>query len=155
MRIDVDDFASIKTEFHERITRMVWCNAATVDARGRPRSRVLHPIWDGQTGWVGTFPDSFKTKHIAANPHLSLAYVADISKPVYIDCIAAWENDPLRKVNAWNLFAGTPEPLGYDPTFVFGAPDDPRFGLLRLTPWRIQLDDIPPGDHRIWKNRVE
>ena len=39
------------------------------------------------------------------------------------------------------------EPILLD---VFGSPDDQRFGLLKLIPWRIQLDDIPPGDLRIW-----
>ncbi|MGD9712589.1 MAG: pyridoxamine 5'-phosphate oxidase family protein [Thermomicrobiales bacterium] len=150
MRIDIADFEEIESDFLERIGRMVWCNAATVDRRGRPRSRILHPIWDRSTGWVASYPDSFKTRHLKANPHVSLAYIADISKPVYVECVATWERDSLAKVNAWNLFASTPEPLGYDPTFIFGSPDDPRFGLLRLKPWRIQLDDIPPGTKRIW-----
>jgi hypothetical protein len=38
------DFAEIASEFLERANRMVWCSAATIDGRGRPRSRVLHPI---------------------------------------------------------------------------------------------------------------
>ena len=39
---------------------IVWCTAASVDAKGRPRSRVLHPYWewDGKelTGWIATGP---------------------------------------------------------------------------------------------------
>jgi general stress protein 26 len=150
MRFDVDRFEEIADEFHERVSRMVWCNVATVDRLGRPRSRVLHPIWEGATGWIGTFPDSFKARHLTVNPHVSLAYVMDITKPMYIECTASWEDDLLVKLRVWNLFAATPEPLGYDPTFIFGAHDDPRFGVLKLTPWRIQLDDIPPGDRRVW-----
>lgn len=150
MRIDIAEFAEIETEFLERVSQMVWCSVATVDRAGRPRSRLLHPIWDGPVGWIGTFPDSFKTRHLASNPYVSLAYITDITKPLYADCVASWEDDPLTKLNVWNLFASTPEPLGYDPTFIFGAPDDPRFGLLRLTPWRIQLDDVPPGTKRVW-----
>jgi hypothetical protein len=26
--------------------RIIWCTLATVDARGRPRSRVVHPTWE-------------------------------------------------------------------------------------------------------------
>ena len=26
--------------------RMVWCSLATVDRRGRPRARLVHPIWE-------------------------------------------------------------------------------------------------------------
>jgi hypothetical protein len=149
--IEIGSFAEIEAEFLERVARMVWCNVATVDRQGRPRSRVLHPIWDGSIGWIGTFPDSFKARHLTHNPYVSLAYVSDITKPVYADCVASWEGDLLVKLNVWNLFASTPEPLGYDPTFIFGAHDDPRFGLLKLVPWRIQLDDIPPGTRRVWR----
>jgi hypothetical protein len=151
MRVDIQSFDDIASEFHERVSMMVWCSAATIDRHWRPRSRILHPIWDGSTGWVATFPDSFKAKHLAINPYMSLAYIASISTPVYVDCKATWEEDPLTKLTVWNLFAATPEPLGYDPSFIFGSPDDPRFGVLRLTPWRIQLDDIPPGTRRIWR----
>jgi hypothetical protein len=38
-------------------------------------SRVLHPIWEGSTGWILTHRGSHKSKHLAANPHTSLAYV--------------------------------------------------------------------------------
>jgi hypothetical protein len=38
--------------------RIVWCTVATVDRRGRPRSRILHPYWeradDGLVGWITT-----------------------------------------------------------------------------------------------------
>ena len=40
--------------------RIVWCTVATVDRRGRPRSRILHPYWerteDGLAGWITTRP---------------------------------------------------------------------------------------------------
>ena len=36
--------------FVEMAHRIVWATVATVDERGRPRSRVLHPIWE----WDGT-----------------------------------------------------------------------------------------------------
>ena len=46
--------------FVEMAHRIVWCSAATVDSHGRPRSRILHPIWqwDGQNlvGWIVTSP---------------------------------------------------------------------------------------------------
>src|SRR5262245_61355308 len=44
--------------------RIVWASAATVDRHGRPRSRVLHPIWlwDGTelSGWIATVPTPIK-----------------------------------------------------------------------------------------------
>jgi general stress protein 26 len=148
----VQSFVEIEDDFQERVARMVWCNMATIDRLGRPRSRVMHPIWEGSTGWIGTFPDSFKQRHLTNNPYVSLGYVSDITQPMYVDCVAEWEEDLLVKLRVWNLFAATPEPLGYDPTFIFGPHDDPRFGVLKLTPWRIQLDDIPPGTRRVWRS---
>lgn len=37
-------------EFVERVHNIVWCSMATVDTRDRPRSRIVHPIWEGRTG---------------------------------------------------------------------------------------------------------
>ena len=58
--------------FVDMAHQIVWCSVATVDRRGRPRSRVLHPIWqwDGQSlhGWIATGPTPHtvrKTRHNA------------------------------------------------------------------------------------------
>ena len=50
--MEVSSFGEIETAFLERIQRMVWCNVATVDRRDRPRSRILHPLWEGNIGWA-------------------------------------------------------------------------------------------------------
>ena len=38
--------------------RIVWASVATVEPDGRPRTRILHPIWewvgDGLVGWIAT-----------------------------------------------------------------------------------------------------
>ena len=49
--MNVASFADIKEEFNKRVSRIVWCTVATVDTKGRPRSRILHPIWERSTGW--------------------------------------------------------------------------------------------------------
>ena len=71
--MDVGSFGEIEKEFNERTQRIVWCTVATIDRKGRPRSRILHPIWEGTTGWI-TGRNSFKAKHLAANPYVSLSY---------------------------------------------------------------------------------
>ena len=40
----------IAPAFVKMAHQIVWCTAATVDAQGRPRSRVLHPMWQWQGG---------------------------------------------------------------------------------------------------------
>ena len=49
-------FEPFAEEFLLRTGEIIWCTATTVDAQGRPRSRILHPIWqviDGcrSAGW--------------------------------------------------------------------------------------------------------
>jgi general stress protein 26 len=144
----VSSFADIQAEFIARAHAMVWCNVATIDAKGRPRSGVLHPIWEGGTGWIGTRPYSPKAKDLAHRPFVSLAYVSDVAKPAYADCTADWVTDIAAKQHVWDLFLNAP-PLGFDPATIFHAVDQPDFGALKLTPWRVDLHT--PPDHHVWQ----
>jgi hypothetical protein len=155
--MDVAAFVDIEDEFITRVHTMVWCSAATVDGRARPRSRILHPIWEGATGWIGTHRNSYKHKHLARNPFMSLAYITDIMKPVYVDVRATWEDDLQAKERIWALFRAAPPPLGYDPAVDFIRYDHENFGLLKLAPWRIAIVTFPAPSHdagqRIWRAR--
>jgi general stress protein 26 len=152
----VDSFSEIEDEFLERVNSSVWCNMATIDRAQRPYSRIIHPIWERSTGWVLTHRDSHKAKQLARNPHVSLAYIrGDIQKPVYVDCEAAWESDLEEKGRVWTLVSGTAPPFGSDPTPDFESPANPRFGLLKLTPWEIVLVTFPAASydlgHKVWR----
>jgi hypothetical protein len=48
--VDMDELSATAGAFVAMAHRIVWCTVATVDSQGRPRSRVMHPIWewDGQ-----------------------------------------------------------------------------------------------------------
>jgi hypothetical protein len=48
----VSSFAEIEPEFIERAHRMVWCDMATVGPDGRPRTRIVHLEWEGDTAWM-------------------------------------------------------------------------------------------------------
>lgn len=151
----VNSFSEIEAEFIRRAHSMVWCSAATVDSKQRPRSRILHPIWEGSTGWIGTHRNSHKALHLERNPYMSLAYIADVMNPVYVDCTAEWVDDLSEKQRIWDLFKSAPEPLGYDPETTFISPDHETFGLLKLTPWRIDLVSFPAPSFeegtRVWR----
>ena len=148
----IADFATIEAEFVARAHAAVWCNVATVDSRGRPRSRVLHPIWEGRTGWITTGRNTLKEKHLVANPFVSLAYIADPFKPVYAECRAAWEDDDAAKQRVWDLFKNTPPPLGYDPNSIWPSAADPTFGVMRVTPWLVKLYDLQHQENvRVWR----
>jgi general stress protein 26 len=140
-------FDEIAEEFLARANRIVLCSVATVDSQGRPRSRILHPIWEGSTAWITTNPASFKRRHLATNPYVSLAYV-DAVKPAYADCQAEWVTDPAEKQHVWDLCLSTPLPLGFDPAPIYDPVDGSttgriEFGALKLTPYRITLYQWP------------
>ena len=90
----------------------VSCTVTTVDAAGRPRSRILHPIWevidDRPVVWVMTGRTPVKTAHIAANPHVALSYWSPAQDTVIADCVASWVDDAATKRHVWDLFATTP-----------------------------------------------
>lgn len=138
-------FAEVEQEFMDRIKSTVWCTFATTDRKGRPRSRILHPIWertgnaDGPTGWILTGRNTLKSKHIAGNPYVSLTYWDPNHKQVYVDCSAEWVDEAGEKQRVWDLYKNTPPPLGYDPGLFFPGVDKPDTGLMKLTPWRIEL----------------
>jgi len=152
----VSSFSEIEQEFYERVHKMVLCNFATLDTHNRVRSRILHPIWEGTTGWICTRRGTPKTKHLAHHRYVSLAYIIDTNKPVYVDCVAEWADDPSEKQRVWDLFCTTPPPVGYDPSPVFISADHPNFGLLKLTPWRVNLaNQIAAPYYIIWHNSDE
>jgi len=134
----------------ERVHRMVWCNVATIDTLNRPRSRILHPLWEAATGWITTRRNLHKAKHLAHNPYVSLAYIADLAKPVYVDCKTEWIDDLDQKQRIWQLCKETPPPVGFDPAPIYESSDHPNFGLLKLTPWRIELYIPPPDKPLVW-----
>ena len=152
--MNVPSFSDIEAEFIKRAHAAVWCSAATLDTKNRLRSRVLHPIWEGAVGWVATGRHSLKAKHLEHNRYISLAYLADPVKPVYADCTAEWQDDLATKKRVWELFRAAPPPLGYDPKLFFGTVDSPGFGVLKLTPWRIELFDISNRDNpkQVWRS---
>ena len=154
----VPNFSDIETEFLRRVRTMVWASAATIDAKGRPRSRILHPIWEGSTGWIATGRRTLKARHLDHNPYLSLAYIADVMNPVYVDCRISWEDDPAERRRVWDLIKSYPEPYGFDPAHDFVSPDNPAFGLLKLAPWRVDLVSFPAPSFeegtRVWSPAI-
>jgi len=139
-----EPFAAFENDFLQLTREIVWCTVTTVDAKGRPRSRVLHPIWqvvDGlPVGWIVTGKTPIKAGHLAANPHVACSYWSPAQNTVYADCVASWVEDPQVKQQVWDLFMTTPPPVGYDLT-AFGpaGPQSPAFTPLRLDPWRVQI----------------
>ena len=125
--------------------RIVWCTVATVDAKGRPRSRILHPIWewDGTrlTGWIATGPTPTKRAHLQAHPSVSCSYWTPTHDTCVAECTAKWAFDDATRTRVWDLFKNGPAPVGYDPKMIPGwtSPTVPAFAALELDPWRLRV----------------
>lgn len=138
--MDVASFSDIAEDFNERVSRIVWATVTTTDRKGRPRSRLLHPMWEGTTGYIMTSPKSHKAKHLAANPYVSVSYWDPRHDTVFAECKAGWVEEPAEKQRVFDLFKDAPEPYGYDGSMFWpGGAADPGFGAMKLMPWRIEL----------------
>ena len=155
--MEYDNFSVIEEEFHRRVSKIVWCTFTTIDRAGRPRSRIMHPVWEGNQGWAASGRHTLKAKHIAETPWVSLCYWDQDHEQVYADCKAEWADDKETRLRVWHLYKEMPPPLGYDlATFWPGGPEDDGFGVLRLTPWRIELASLANlRDNQVWRRKVE
>lgn len=141
----MQSLSEVAPAFVEMAHQIVWCSAATVDAKGRPWSRVLHPIWtwDGETleGWIATGPTPLKRAHLDANPHISLNYWTPNQDTCVAECRTTWAFDLETRERIWNFFKDTPPPVGYDPAIIPGweKPSDDAFAALKLDPWRVRV----------------
>lgn len=141
----MNNLKKVAPAFVEMAHSIVWCSAATVDSQGRPRSRILHPIWqwDGTdlVGWIGTGPTPIKRAHLKASPYMSLNYWTPSQDTCVAECRAEWAFDDETCRMVWNLFLNTPEPVGYNPAIIpaWNSPTSENFAVLRLEPWRLRV----------------
>ena len=141
----MDSLADVAPSFVEMAHRIVWCTASTVDAHGRPRSRILHPLWqwDGSrlVGWIGTSPTSTKLSHLRSSPYMSLNYWAPSQDTCVADCRVSWVRDNEGRTTVWNLFLNAPPPVGYDPKIIpiWTSATCDAYAVLRLEPWRLRV----------------
>lgn len=141
----VDSFTDLQDAFLGYIQEIVYATMTTVDSRDRPRARVLLPIWeirDGlPVGWIAAYKTPVKVAHLARNPHTTISYWSPRQNAVFADCTAGWvdgDQDVRREI--WDLYrTGSPPGVGYDPGNFWTGPTDPKYGLLKLVPWRIQV----------------
>ena len=123
---------------------IVWCTLGTVDTAGRPRSRLVHPVWaerdGGLTGWLTTRASTPKLRHIEATPYVSCSYWWEKHDIAVAECQAQAVTDPRERERGWAVIAAVPAPAGFDPATIWsGGPDDPGFALVRMRPWRLRF----------------
>jgi hypothetical protein len=136
----------IAPAFLEMAHSIVWASVATVDPDCRPRSRILHPIWewDGTdlVGWVATVPTPLKREHLHVHPEVSVSYWTTTHDTCSAECHAQWYVDDDTRRTVWDKFATAPAPVGYDPRIIpmwREGPTCAQFAVLRLTPYRLRV----------------
>lgn len=141
----MSELEQVAPAFVEMAHRIAWASVATVDSRGRPRTRILHPIWewDGErlVGWIGTTQSRVKRAHLARQPYVSVNYWSPDHDTAEAVCQAAWRMEDEVRTRVWNLFKSGPPPVGYDPGIVPGwtSPTEEPFAVLQLTPERVRV----------------
>ncbi len=135
----VGTFSELQEEFFGYVGDIVYATMTTVDAKGRPRARILIAVWEvveGRTlGWLATF-----------------SYWDQRQNAAFADTVAEWVEDPEVKQRVWELYRrGSPPRVGYDPGRYWQGPEDPRFAVLRLDPWRVQVVRGADLRSRIWR----
>jgi hypothetical protein len=162
---DMTDLSTLAPDVVEAAHALVYCSVSTVDRAGRPRSRVMHPIWewDGErlTGWLATTP-SPKLGHLAEHPFVSCAYVDSWAVAVVADSRIEQVTDDAGRARVWELLAAAPPPVGFDPGAIgvpgWDGPTAPGFVVARMDPWRVQVRRVQPGvgvELRTWRGAGE
>jgi uncharacterized pyridoxamine 5'-phosphate oxidase family protein len=133
----------MQQDFLEITARVVWCTVTTVDGAGRPRSRILHPIFkivEGRPrGWVATGRTPVKVTHLRRNPWVAVSYWSPEQDTVLMQCRAGWVEDPDEKQAVFELFTRTSPPLGYPLDYGPAGPRSRDFTPLRLDAVRAQV----------------
>ncbi len=118
MATRVPTFSMIEGQFNAYLREIVYATMTTVDARARPRARVLIAVWeqvDGKPrGWLATYKTPVKAAHLANNPHATFSYWSPRQNTVAIDTVTEWAEDIETKRRVWQLYERTsPAGVGY------------------------------------------
>jgi hypothetical protein len=125
--------------------RIAWATVATVDSLNRPRSRILHPLWewDGSTlvGWACTLPTALKRRHLAHSEYVSCSYWNDAHDSAIAECRAELYFDDVTCTRVYEKFKTAAPPVGFDPALVEGweSPSSEKFAVMRFEPWRLRV----------------
>ena len=134
------DLTAVAPAFVEMAHRIVWATAATIAPNDKPRTRILHPLWewDGNSlvGWIATGPTPIKKADLDHTPYVSLNYWAPNHDTCRADCRTTWHFEDETRERIWNAFKNAPAPVGYDPSVipVWDSPTSPAFAALELAP---------------------
>ena len=131
--------SSFWTKVHAVAAKATWAYLATADGN-QPKVRVVHPAFEGERLWVATGRDSAKARQIGKNSNVQLFYQIG-AEMIHLTVTgkAAFVEDLAEKKRIWNGHVFDYE-LGQ---FWPAGPESKDFGLMLITPARIELTSLP------------
>ena len=127
--------------------KSVWAAVATVDG-SRPKVRMVHPTWEGETLWFATSRKSPKAIQLLANPAIDVQF--QVSPPDFIHLMVAGTaqvlDDQANREHCWEV-------LDYDlAEFWPAGVNDPDYVAIRITPHRVEVSEMFGSvNKRIWR----
>ncbi len=126
--------ANLDARIQEIITQPQLSSLATINEEGKPWVRYVMAVGDGSmTLRCASFIEARKVQQIAANPEVHLT--AGVTNPM--------DMKPYLQVQGRAAFTTEKEARHafWNPTLapIFDGPDDPKYGVLEVTPYRIEL----------------
>ena len=124
---------------HATAAKATWAYLAT--AKGsQPKVRVVHPAFEGERVWIATGRGSAKARQVAKNSNVELFYQIG-AEMVHLTVTgkATFVDDPAEKKRIWDA-----KVFDYDLSqFWPGGPESKDFGLMLITPDRVELTSLP------------
>ena len=124
----------------------VW-SMASITTDGRPWVRYITPqaVDDDLVIWGNTFTGARKLEQIAVNPEVHLTVgVKDLGTAttyLQIEGRAEIISDPQLKARWWDDRLKA----------VYSGPDDPMYLVLKIVPYRIELQKMGPFPPEVWE----
>ena len=139
--------SDLKQRILQITQRLQLASLATVTEEGKPWVRYVMAVSDdGLTMRCATFAGARKVKQIDNNPEVHLTCgVTDpaVMKPyLQIQAKARLTTDEAERHGFWN------ESL----QGIFDGPDDPKYGVLIMTPYRIEYCSPDSPELEVWES---
>jgi general stress protein 26 len=157
MATRASSFPEIQAQFEAYLGDIVYATMTTVDAKGRPRARILIAVWETidarPVGWLATYKTPVKAAHLANNPHATFSYWSPRQNAVAIDVVSEWVDDPKGQAACVGAVPHRQPRRGRvrPGQFWRAGPSDPQLHVLRLNPWRVQVIRGTDLQSRIWR----
>ena len=133
--------AELWKKIRETASKLTQAYLATVDG-DQPKVRVVHPAIEekGERVWIATGSESPKARHVGKNPKVELFYnVGAEFLHLTITGTACFVEDIAEKKRVWNGKVFDYELAQFWPN----GPESKDFGLMLVTPTRIELTSLP------------